>query len=49
MSDRGGFKSREVVFQIKLGKRPILLLVAAIVGLIVGVVVGKPIKNRAIL
>lgn len=39
----------EVVFQIKLGKRPILLLIAAIVGLIVGVIVGEPIKNIAVL
>jgi len=41
--------SSEVVFQIKLGKRPILLLMAAIVGLIVGVIVGEPVKNIAIL
>ncbi|MEL9908166.1 MAG: dicarboxylate/amino acid:cation symporter [Desulfurococcus sp.] len=41
--------SEEVVFQIRLGKRPILLLVAAILGLITGVVVGEPVKNISIL
>jgi Na+/H+-dicarboxylate symporter len=49
MCDKGGYMSNEVVFQIKLGKRPILLLIAAIVGLIVGVIVGEPVKNIAIL
>jgi Na+/H+-dicarboxylate symporter len=49
MYNRGGYMSNEVVFQIKLGKRPILLLMAAIVGLIVGVIVGEPVKNIAIL
>lgn len=39
----------EIVFQIKLGKRLILLLIAAIVGLIVGIIVGEPVKNIAIL
>jgi Na+/H+-dicarboxylate symporter len=49
MYNRGGYMSSEVVFQIKLGKRPILLLMATIVGLIVGVIVGEPVKNIAIL
>lgn len=41
--------SNELVFQIKLGKRPLLLLVGAVLGLIVGVTVGEPIKNIAFL
>ncbi|WP_048815895.1 cation:dicarboxylate symporter family transporter [Desulfurococcus amylolyticus] len=41
--------SGEAVFQIRLGKRPILLLVAAILGLITGVIVGEPVKNISIL
>jgi Na+/H+-dicarboxylate symporter len=49
MYNRGGYMSNEVVFQIKLGKRPMLLLMAAIVGLIVGIIVGEPVKNIAIL
>lgn len=39
----------EVVFQIRLGKRPLMLLISAILGLAVGVVVGEPIRNIAIL
>jgi hypothetical protein len=49
MYNKGVYMSNEVVFQIKLGKRPILLLMATIVGLIVGVIVGEPVKNIAIL
>lgn len=41
--------SEQVVFQIRLGKRPLLLLAAAVLGLIVGVIVGEPVKNIAIL
>lgn len=41
--------SSDVVFQIRLGKRPILLLVAAVLGLLTGVVVGEPVKNVSIL
>jgi len=49
MCNKNGYMSNEVIFQIKLGKRPRLLLMAAIMGLIVGVIVGEPVKNIAIL
>ncbi|MEM3913342.1 MAG: dicarboxylate/amino acid:cation symporter [Desulfurococcaceae archaeon] len=39
----------DVVFQIKLGKRPLLLLLASILGLITGIIVGEPVKNISIL
>ncbi len=41
--------SSELPFQIRLGRRPILLLVASILGLVTGIIVGEPVRNIAIL
>lgn len=41
--------SSDVVFQIRLGKRPLLLLVAAVLGLATGIIVGEPVKSISIL
>ncbi|MEM3926662.1 MAG: dicarboxylate/amino acid:cation symporter [Desulfurococcaceae archaeon] len=41
--------SSEIVFQIRLGKRPLLLLIAAVLGLVAGIIIGEPVKNISIL